>query len=261
MALEAWLRSGCDPHLAPESDENAPSGDDQTPWALVLPTTADLLGLALDRGAEAHRPVFVSGPEGGGHVPPVMAVLAGPLDEAAMKIRKLKEQDEEIVWAKRWPGHDRFYDAAIHLIVTAQFADPSIKQKLAETAILGLIDETLANQNGPLLILMRDHEGRTALQRALELQRLEVAETLLRGATQAQAQALDHHGRSALHTLAEHPTSPRECLPLVRTLMSHGAAWDLPDAEGVTPAQLLERAGKPEERDAWNQLVQRTSLR
>lgn len=258
-ALEVWLRSGRDPHLAPsEPDSNQ---NDLSPWALVLPTTSDLVGLALDRGAEAHRPVFVRGPHGGGHVPPVLVVLTGPLDEAAVKIRKLKEQDEEIVWDRRWPGHDRFGDAAIHLIVTAQFADTTIKQKLAETAIVALIDETRASQHGALLILMRDQMGRTALQRALELQRYEVAENLLLGAPQAQVQALDHQGRSALHTLAEHPASPRECMALVRTLVSHGASWEQPDAEGVTPATLLARHVRAEERDAWHALVQRTSSR
>lgn len=258
-AIDYWLRSGRDPHQpAPHAHEGE---DDESTWALVLPTTADLLGVALDLGAEANRPVFVSGPQGGGWVPPSLMVLAGPLEEAAAKIRKLKAQDMglEWEWHARWPGRDRFGDAAIHLIVSAQFSDASVKPKLAEAAIRDLIDETIANQAG--LILMRDSQGRTALHRALELQRLEVAAVLLQGATQAQAQALDHRGRSPLHVLAENPGAPRDYLPLVRQLVSHGTLWDAPDNEGVTAAQRLDASVGEVERDAWRNLVQRTSTR
>lgn len=261
-ALNFWLRSGRDPHQEPPQSlmpqmtpAAAAAGGDQSPWALLLAGSVDTLAVALDLGAEAGRPVFVAGPHGGGAVPASMVVVNGPLDEAAAKIRLLKAQDLYMHWDGRWPGHERNGDAFIHLIVSAQFADPSIRPKLAEAAIRDLIDETLGSQ--PNLILMRDAMGRTALQRTIEEQRLEVAASLLTTATQAQAQARDHQGRSALHTLAEHPLSPRECVPLVRILVAHGATWDGADAQGMTPAQLLEQNAPSSEIDAWRNLIQR----
>lgn len=263
-SLDFWLRSGRDPHEQPPITQGpqatpGPERDDQSPWALLLPGSVDVLSVALDLGAEANRPVFIPGPQGGGHASPAMVVVAGPLDEASAKIRKLKAQDADVRWDGRWPGHDRHGDALIHLIVSAQFSDPSIRIKLAEAAICDLMDETLGSY--PSFLLMRDAQGRTAVMRALELQRVEVATSLLSTATQAQAQAIDHQGRSALHTLAAHPLTPRECLPLVRTLVAHGASWDAPDVQGVTAAQLLDKETLDSDRDAWRNLVLRTSQR
>lgn len=250
QAIETWLRAGRDPHQPFE--EGTPSLEDQTPWGLLLPLDADLLGLALDWGAEPQHLVRVNGEL----VPPHLVVLAGPLEEAAAKIRKLKAQMPIEHWDGRWPGAEQQGDAVIHLVTTARFSDPTVKPKLAEKAIQDLLEETVANNTH--LILMRDGQGQTALHRALAMQRYEVATTLLQWGPQVQAQARDHHGRSPLHLLAESPGSPREALGVIRALLGHGVRWDAVDDHGVTAAQLVVRQAGDQERDAWLALIQRT---
>lgn len=253
QAIEAWLRAGRDPHQAPT--EARDPLDDQTPWGLLLPMQASLLNLALDLGAEPQRPVRVNG----GWVLPHMVILAGPLEESAAKIRKLKVQVPSWRWDERWPGATQQGDAVIHLVTTARFSDSTVKPKLAEKAIQDLLEETVGNDTN--LILMRDAKGQTGLHRALAMQRYEVAATLLQWGPQVQALARDHQGRSPLHLLAENPGNPREALGVIRTLLSHGIQWDTPDDSGLTPAQIIVRHAGEQERDAWLTVIQRTGAR
>lgn len=270
---------GWDPHLTPQgkrvslqpdaNQEWTASGFDRSVWSVVL--TEGLGGAievvtpglqhVLKAGVEIHHPIAV---KGGGSISPTLAVLAGPLEEASIKLRQLKSVGP-VLPAGRWPtaSDGKLGDAAIHRLVTAQ---PSPSQEwrltLVEGMIKDLFDDVLGTGPGMAsAVLLRDGEGAIALHRALALGRYEVASNLLHVAPTAQAHALDHRGNGAFHALvsAGWPAQPAPMLKLARELAQHGARWHDPNEAGLSAADLAQqRAKSDEERLAWRGLAQRS---
>jgi hypothetical protein len=258
-ALFAWLQGGWDPHLQPEGGRLEPEGDltraDRSPWAMaLLGGPLEWLDWVLKAGAEVDRPIGLGKGEASGWVPPLMAVLSGPLEMAAPKIRLLKEGGP-LVMHGVWPIDDRRGDTILHLAVASQNQDDSLRPGAVEKMIRDLLEETVGR--GTQEVLWRDRVGAIPLHDALRLGRFEVAQRLLQVAPQAQARAVDHAGNGAFHALVEGGWNPTNGI-VAKALADHGASWTMPNIKGQDAlAWAVSRA--PQEEAAWRALSQRTS--